>query len=218
MARKPITEHINIEASLRRSGFKCICGVDEAGRGPLAGPVVAAAVVLPGRLLIDGLTDSKLLSAEKREEIYEQLLAEEDVHTAIGIMDHTVIDRINILQASLRAMRKAVSEIGCDPDVLLVDGNFTVPNVTLPQYAVIHGDRRCPSISAASIIAKVTRDRIMDHYAELHPQFTFRKHRGYSTPEHFRELREHGPCEIHRRSYAPVAQILAQYELFVKES
>lgn len=206
---------IDIEQMLCDRGYKYICGVDEAGRGPLAGPVVAAAVILPPGHRIDGLTDSKLLTAEKRDRLFEEL-AEDAVVTAVGIMDHTAIDTMNILRASLMAMRKAVLDLSQTPDVVLVDGNFPVPNLTQPQYAIIKGDRRCRAIAAASIIAKVTRDRIMSRYQEIFPHFSFATHKGYSTPEHLRELREHGPCDIHRKSFGPVSEILNQYELFSK--
>lgn len=204
---------IDIESMLRERGYTHICGVDEAGRGPLAGPVVAAAVILPMDCGIEGLTDSKLLTPDKRDRLFEEL-AEESIVAAVGIMDHTDIDTMNILRASLMAMRKAVLDLRQTPDVVLVDGNFPVPNLTQAQYAIVKGDRRCRAIAAASIVAKVTRDRIMTRYQEIYPQFSFAAHKGYSTAEHLRELREHGPCEIHRRSFRPVTELLDQYELF----
>ncbi|MCB2230006.1 ribonuclease HII [bacterium] len=206
---------INIEQMLRDKGYKYICGVDEAGRGPLAGPVVAAAVILPLDCAIEGLTDSKLLTADRRDHLFEELV-EDSVVSAVGIMDHNDIDTMNILRASLMAMRKAVLDLSQKPDVVLVDGSFAVPNLSQPQYAIIKGDRRCQAIAAASIIAKVTRDRIMSRYEEIYPHFSFAAHKGYPTAEHLRELREHGPCDIHRRSFRPVAEILEQYELFTK--
>lgn len=201
-----------IEQSLIDQGHKCICGVDEAGRGPLAGPVVAAAVILPDNCVIDGLNDSKLLTKLRRDDIFEQI-ATSDIPCAVGIMNSTDIDTMNILRASLMAMRKAVMDLKIDPDVVLVDGNFPIPKLNQPQYAIVKGDSRCKSIAAASIIAKVTRDRIMEKYQAMYPRFSFATHKGYSTPEHLRELKEHGPTDIHRRSFRPIAELLEQYEL-----
>ena len=133
---------------------------------------------------------------------------------AVGIVDHESIDRINILRASLAAMRKAVMDLRQAPDFVLVDGNYTIPNVIQPQLAIVGGDRRCQSIAAASIVAKVTRDRIMDRFEALYPSYSFATHKGYPTPAHLRELREHGPCEIHRRSFKPIAELADEYTLF----
>jgi len=202
-----------IEITLRSKRYRAICGVDEVGRGPLAGPVVAAAVILPDGAEIEGLDDSKKLSAQRREQIV-RLLMEAEVPSSVGIIDNEGIDKINILKASLMAMRKAVSMLTPAPDFVLVDGQYTIPNLSLPQYAIVHGDSRCRSIAAASIVAKVTRDRIMDRYESMYPDFSFSRHKGYPTPEHLKELREHGPCDIHRRSFRPVAEVLDQYALF----
>lgn len=201
-----------IEASLYDKGYQRIIGVDEAGRGPLAGPVVAAAVVLPPDVEIDGLDDSKKLTARRREELFDEIAASGAVCT-IGIIDNATIDKLNILKASLLAMRKAVTAPEQTPDIILVDGSFTIPNVSIPQMAIVRGDSLCRSISAASIIAKVTRDRIMDKYQELYPDFTFASHRGYPTKKHIEELREFGPTEIHRRSYRPVMEAMKQITL-----
>jgi len=200
-------EPFAIEQMLSGKGYDSACGVDEVGRGPLAGPVVAAAVIMPLDLSIDGLDDSKKLSAAKREKIFE-LIANLELPCAIGIIDCECIDRINIHKASLMAMRKAIMDLKQSPDVVLVDGKFTVPNISQPQFAVVNGDAICKSISAASIIAKVTRDKIMDHYQALYPSFSFSKHKGYPTAAHLEELREFGPCEIHRRSFKPVAELI----------
>lgn len=200
-------EPFAIETMLFDKGYHSICGVDEVGRGPLAGPVVAAAVIMPPDLQIDGLDDSKKLSAAKREKIFE-LIANLELPCAIGIIDNECIDRINIHKASLMAMRKAVMDLKQTPEIVLVDGKFTVPNISQPQFAVINGDAICKSISAASIIAKVTRDKIMDHYQALYPSFSFSKHKGYPTAAHLDELRLSGPCEIHRRSFKPVAELI----------
>ena len=201
-----------IESSLREKGFRAICGVDEAGRGPLAGPVVAAAVILPEDCDIVGINDSKQLTKLRRDAIFEEI-ANSNILCAIGIMTSTDIDSINILRASLMAMRKAVMDLKADPDIVLVDGTFAIPNLRQQQYAIVKGDSRCKSIAAASIVAKVTRDRIMEKFQAIYPSFSFATHKGYSTPEHLRELKEHGPTDIHRRSFRPVAEVLEQYEL-----
>lgn len=202
------------ESGLFERGFDRVCGVDEAGRGPLAGPVVAAAVILPDGYELEGLNDSKKLSASQRETVFQQIISS-NLICAVGVIQHGDIDRINIHKASLMAMRKAVTELSEAPDVVLVDGKFTVPKLTVPQYAVVGGDRYCRAIAAASIVAKVTRDQIMDRYQEMYPQFSFAHHKGYPTPLHLKELREHGPTEIHRKSYRPVADLLdEQYALF----
>lgn len=202
----------DIEAWLASQGFKAICGVDEAGRGPLAGPVVAAAVIFPTDAVISRLDDSKKLSAKVRQEVFEQI-AKAGMICAVGIIDHQAIDSLNIHHASLLAMRKAISDLSSSPDFVLVDGNFTVPHLSHPQYALVDGDARCRSVAAASVVAKVTRDRIMDHYQEIFPNFSFSEHRGYPTPEHLRELRDHGPTDIHRRTFRPVAEAVKQYAL-----
>ncbi|MEW6051959.1 MAG: ribonuclease HII [Candidatus Zixiibacteriota bacterium] len=203
----------DIEQSLYQKGCGAICGVDEVGRGPLAGPVVAAAVILPKGCEIEGLDDSKKLTPSQRDELFEEIVGR-DLPCAIGIMDHETIDKVNILRASLMAMRKAVAELKQSPEFILVDGTFPIPNLPQPQLAVVGGDGRCKAIAAASIIAKVTRDRIMDHYQELYPSFSFSTHKGYPTPLHLKELDEYGPCDIHRKSFKPVARYLKGYALF----
>jgi ribonuclease HII len=206
-------EHWPIEDMLHRKACGSVCGVDEAGRGPLAGPVVAAAVVLPAGIELDGLDDSKKLTPLRREHVFEQIVAL-DLPCSVGVIDHGTIDRVNILKASLLAMRKAVMSLKQRPDFVLVDGKHPIPNITQPQFAVVAGDSRCRSIAAASVVAKVTRDRIMDRYQGMYPSFSFASHKGYPTAAHLAELKEHGPCEIHRRSYRPVAEILSQHVLF----
>jgi len=205
-----------IEDKLRENGYADIVGVDEAGRGPLAGPVVAAAVILPADFEIDGIDDSKKLSALNREKAFDRIVSSEAAY-AVGIVDNEMIDRINILRASMRAMTQAVAKLNCREPFILIDGHLPVPNLEYPQLAVIEGDGCCPSIAAASIIAKVTRDRIMDHYANLYPQFSFSRHKGYATPNHMRELKENGPTPIHRQSYRPVHAILNEPELALAE-
>ena len=199
-----------MEEQLYDQSFGSVCGVDEAGRGPLAGPVVAAAVIIPHDCQLDGLDDSKKLSPVRRQQLFDEIV-DKDLICSVGIIDHECIDRINILQASLMAMRKAVMDLKQSPDFLLIDGIYTIPNVTFPQYAVVKGDSRCRAIAAASIVAKVTRDRIMDKYEALYPSFSFAQHKGYPTAKHMEELREHGPTEIHRRSFRPVAELLEEY-------
>ncbi len=203
----------HLEQMLADKGYETICGVDEVGRGPLAGPVVAAAVIMPPSIAIEGLTDSKKLSPRQRERIFEEIV-EMGLVCAVGVIDHECIDRMNILKASLMAMRKAVMDLKLSPDIILVDGNYPIPNVEQPQFTVVGGDRQCQSISAASIVAKITRDRIMDKYEALFPSFSFAKHKGYPTSEHLEELREHGPSDIHRKSFKPVAELVNNYALF----
>lgn len=184
---------------------KTPAGVDEAGRGPLAGPVVAAAVILPESFTIVGLDDSKKLTHLQRVKILD-LIITYAVDLAVGIVDHEAIDSINILRASLRAMEIAVNNLGRKPDFLLIDGNQRT-SLLIPQETVIKGDSRCCSIAAASIVAKVRRDEIMDEYHELYPEYNFRSHKGYPTKEHLEAIRKHGPCPIHRRSFRGVLVI-----------
>ena len=206
-------DYTQLEQMLADKGHRAICGVDEVGRGPLAGPVVAAAVILPPDVEIIGVDDSKKLSPAKREKVFQQI-ADLGLPCAVGIIDNECIDKMNILKASLMAMRKAVQDLEEIPEFVLVDGNMPIPKIDIPQYAIVGGDRRCRSISAASVVAKVTRDRIMDRYEVLYPDFSFSTHKGYGTRAHLKELKEHGPCEIHRRSFKPVAELVEEYVLF----
>lgn len=187
--------------------FKLVAGVDEAGRGPLAGPVTAAAVILKAGALIEGLKDSKRLSAKSREILFDSITAN-SISVSVGIIDIDEIDRLNILNASLKAMRLALNKLVAPPDVIYVDGNRTIPGIEIKQYPVIRGDSKIPSIMAASIIAKVTRDRIMVNYSKKHKGYGFERHKGYPTREHLKALKEFGPCPIHRRSFAPVREII----------
>ncbi len=198
-----------MEEMLTAKGYESICGVDEVGRGPLAGPVVAAAVIIPQGIIIEGLNDSKKLSPARREILFEDIINSKAI-CAIGIIDNESIDTLNILRASLMAMRKAVSELSISPDFVLVDGNQPIPQITFPQFSIISGDSLCKSIQAASIIAKVTRDRIMCNYEKLYPTFSFSKHKGYPTPEHLSELKQFGLTDIHRKSFKPVAEIVQE--------
>lgn len=193
-----------IEDKLRSRG-KIPAGIDEAGRGPLAGPVVAAAVILPKNFELDGINDSKKLNNTKRLILYNKLIEELDCY-AIGIIEPQEIDKINILRASLKAMKIAVNNLEKSPDYLLVDGNHRIP-MPIPQELIIKGDGKCTSIAAASIIAKVTRDRIMENYHNEYPQYNFTKHKGYPTKEHIEALKKFGACPIHRRSYSRVLNI-----------
>jgi len=209
---KMLPDLTRLEESLRKKGFNYIAGVDEVGRGPLAGPVVAAAVIFPPGVTVEGLDDSKKLSARRRDILFDEIAASGAI-CSVGIIDNFTIDRINILKASLMAMRKAVVSLARKPEFIIVDGIYTIPNVDIPQLAIAGGDALRNSISAASIIAKVTRDRIMDRYEELYPDFAFATHRGYPTKQHLDELMQYGPTEIHRRSFRPVEEALKQTSL-----
>lgn len=186
------------EAALRKN-YPILCGIDEAGRGPLAGPVCAAACVLPEGLVIEGLNDSKKLSEKRREALYEQITTQA-VAWAVCLVDEAVIDEINILQATFRAMRGAVAKLGLQPDLCLVDGNRD-PGLGLPTRTVVKGDASCASVAAASILAKVTRDRLMYAYDELYPGYGFAVHKGYGTQAHYAAIQQLGLCPIHRRSF-----------------
>ena len=176
-----------------------IAGIDEVGRGPLAGPVCACAVILPSDHLILWLNDSKKLSAKKRESLYEVIMAEA-VSIGMAMEPPEVIDDINILQATYSSMRKAVMSMKVQPDFLLNDA-VTIPGIEIPQCPIIHGDATSVSIAAASIIAKVTRDRLMEEYDALYPMYGFARNKGYGTAEHIAALKKYGPCPIHRRSF-----------------
>ncbi len=203
----------NIEETMSQKGYQAICGVDEVGRGPLAGPVVAAALIMPMDLEIEGLDDSKKLTHLQRVRIFEEIV-DLGLICSIGAIDNEDIDKINIHKASLMAMRKAVTGLKQAPDFILVDGKFTIPNINYPQLAIVSGDSRCKAIAAASIVAKVTRDRMMDKMQALYPAFSFAKHKGYPTQAHLEELEASGPCEIHRKSFKPVAKYIDDYALF----
>lgn len=195
------------ERRLRAFGVSTIAGVDEAGRGALAGPVVAAAVVLPEKFRHRRLNDSKQLLPERREEIYHELVEGGAIAWAVGIVDSIEIDSINILRATHKAMRAAIEALTPEPDHVLIDGLPVVP-FPFPQTAIIEGDSLSLSIAAASVIAKVTRDTIMRDFCARFPEYCFSQHKGYGTELHLIKLHEHGPCPIHRRSFEPVAQPL----------
>jgi ribonuclease HII len=192
------------EKKAREQGFSIIAGIDEAGRGPLAGPVVSAAVILPDSFSIPGITDSKKLTPKKRDKFYQEIY-DQAVSIGVGIVEPDEIDRINILQAALLSMKLAADELTPQPDFLLIDGKFTIPS-DLPQQAVIKGDSLSISIGAASIIAKVTRDRIMEKYHKEYPQYGFSGHKGYPTKAHKEAVKKFGPCPIHRRTFKGVKE------------
>ena len=188
-----------IEDSLRANGYELICGVDEAGRGPLAGPVCAAAVILPRDAEIPGLNDSKKLSDKKRRELYP-IIKEKALCYGIGFASHEEIDQINILQATYLAMERALSQLTITPQQVLIDGN-RAKDFGLPVRTVVHGDSLSMSIAAASVLAKVTRDDLMLEMAKEYPQYGFEIHKGYGTKAHYEALRTYGACPIHRNSF-----------------
>ena len=195
------------EIALRARGCQHIAGIDEAGRGPLAGPVVAAAAILPEGFRHDALDDSKKLTERQRERIYAELTSREDIVWAAAIVHSDEVDRLNILRATHEAMRRAVAALTVAPGHVLIDG-LPVRPFPIEQTALVGGDGLSFSIAAASVIAKVTRDRIMVAMDAQHPGYDFARHKGYGTPQHLARLRAHGPCPIHRRSFLPVAQML----------
>lgn len=194
------------EKKATEKGYKQIAGIDEAGRGPLAGPVVSAAVILPMAFPVEGVIDSKKLSAKKRFRLYQEIYSHA-VSVGIGIVDAVEIDRINILQASLLAMSMATDNLRPQPECLLIDGPFRIPS-DLPQKPIAKGDTLSVSIAAASIVAKVTRDRLMERYHEYYPQFDFSRHKGYPTRAHKVAIRKFGYCPIHRKSFRGVKEYL----------
>jgi ribonuclease HII len=191
----------------RLCGYRRIAGIDEAGRGPLAGPVVAAAVILPTRCRLSGVNDSKQLSESERERLYDEIF-KKAVGVGIGSADAGEIDRLNILEATRLAMRRALEALKPSPDYLLVDA-VTIPGMYVPLRPIIKGDALCVSIAAASIIAKVSRDRLMMTYHQLFPEYDFLSHKGYGTATHLERLARHGPCSIHRYTFAPVQGVIS---------
>ena len=195
-----MSELWNFEHAAMEEGFSLICGVDEAGRGPLAGPVCAAAVILPPDLELEGLNDSKKLSEKRREALYP-LICEQALAYGIAFASEQEIDELNILQATFLAMRRAVGQLGQKPDLALVDGNREPDFGDIPVRTIIKGDSRSANIAAASILAKVMRDRFMLEQDAVYPKYGFAVHKGYGTQKHYAALREFGPCPIHRRSF-----------------
>jgi len=182
-----------------KKGYNYVCGVDEAGRGPLCGPVVAAAVILPKYAHIEGVNDSKKLSEKKREKLFDDIM-ENAVAVGIGMSDVDVIEKINILGATKEAMKEAISNLNIKPDYVLIDGNQDI-NIDIDRQTVVSGDARSESIAAASIIAKVTRDRMLKQYDEMYPKYGFAKHKGYGTKAHIEAIKEYGLTPIHRPSF-----------------
>lgn len=184
----------------RHPEIQYICGIDEAGRGPLAGPVVVASVIMPRNSMIEGVNDSKKVSEKKREVLYEKIM-EEAISYGIGIIDQKEIDEINILEATKKGLTTSLKELSTKPDVILVDALKEINTLEIPYQSIIKGDALCYSISAASILAKVTRDRIMRQWDEIYPQYGFEKHKGYGTQMHIEAIKEYGLCPIHRKSF-----------------
>lgn len=188
------------ENKLYNENIKYICGIDEAGRGPLAGPVVVGAVILPENSFIEGVNDSKKVSEKKREKIYEKII-EEAIAYSVGIVDQKTIDDINILNATKLGVKLALEGLTQRPDVIMVDALNNIDTLGIPYISVVKGDAKNYCIAAASIIAKVTRDRIMRQWDEVYPIYGFSKHKGYGTAEHIRIIKENGPCILHRKTF-----------------
>lgn len=193
-----------IDTEFLDKGYKFIAGIDEAGRGPLAGPVVASAVIFPSKTFIDGIDDSKKLTPPERDRLFN-IIKDNALSVGIGIIPSEVIDKINILEATKMAMNYAISNLTVPPDLLIIDG-ITPIESPIKQFTIKNGDSLSHSIAAASIIAKVTRDRLMLEYDIKYPQYLFARHKGYGTPEHIKRIKEFGPCEIHRRSFTGVKE------------
>ena len=188
------------EKAAVNSGFSCICGVDEAGRGPLAGPVCAAAVVLPEGAVIEGLDDSKKLTEKKREKLYDVIKKTAVAYSvAYGTLEE--IETVNILEATYLAMNRAIEGLSVKPDFALIDGNRVPRGIKIPCETIVKGDSKSMSVAAASVLAKVTRDRLMLEYDKKYPEYNFKKHKGYGTKEHTELIKQYGPCEIHRLSF-----------------
>ena len=195
-----LTKLKEYETKLYKDGLKYIAGIDEAGRGPLAGPVVVGVAIMKPESFIEGVNDSKKVSEKKRELLYEQI-TNEAIDWAVGIVDQNEIDKINILNATKKALTMAISNLKIKPERILVDALEHIDTCKIPYTSIIKGDAKIYSISAASIIAKVTRDRIMREYDEIYPQYGFSTHKGYGTSKHIQAIREYGPCPLHRRSF-----------------
>ena len=188
------------EKAAVNSGFSCICGGDEAGRGPLAGPVCAAAVILPEGAVIEGLDDSKKLTEKKREGLYD-IIKETAVAYSVAYGTLEEIETVNILEATYLAMNRAIEGLSVKPDFALIDGNRVPRGIKIPCETIVKGDSKSMSVAAASVLAKVTRDRLMLEYDKKYPEYNFKKHKGYGTKEHTELIKQYGPCEIHRLSF-----------------
>lgn len=203
MKEKEIERLINlkqIEKDLYEKGFKNICGIDEAGRGPLAGPVVVAGAIMPKDSMIEGVNDSKKVSEKKREKLYD-LIIEEAISYSVAIIGQDVVDDINILNATKAGVTQVVEGLDVRPDLIVVDALTHIDTKGVPYESIIKGDAKCYNIAAASILAKVTRDRIMRQWDEVYPQYGFVQHKGYGTAKHIAAIKEFGLCPIHRRSF-----------------
>ena len=188
------------ENNLHSTGLKYIAGIDEAGRGPLAGPVVVGIAIMKPDSFIEGVNDSKKISEKKREQLYEQIISEA-IDWTVGIVDQKEIDEINILNATKKALHMAISNLKVKPDRILVDALEHIDTYGIPYTSIIKGDAKIYSISVASIIAKVTRDRIMQKYDEIYPEYGFSGHKGYGTAKHIQAIKEYGPCSLHRKTF-----------------
>ena len=188
------------EEIYNKENVKYICGIDEAGRGPLAGPVVVASVIMPKDSMIEGVNDSKKVSEKKREKLYEEI-TNTAIAWGVGIIDQREIDEINILNATKKGLTNSLKELEIKPDLILVDALTNIDTLGIPYRSIIKGDAKSYSIAAASIIAKVTRDRIMRQWDELYPEYCFEKHKGYGTKMHIDAIKKYGPCPLHRKSF-----------------
>lgn len=195
-----LTNLKQIEKELYNKGFDKICGIDEAGRGPLAGPVVVAGVIMPQDSIIEGVNDSKKVSEKKREKLYD-LIIEEAISYSVAIIGQDVIDDINILNATKKGVEEVVKGLDVKPDLIIVDALTHINTQGIPYDSIIKGDAKCYNIAAASILAKVTRDRIMRQWDEIYPQYGFSSHKGYGTAKHIQAIKEYGPCPIHRNTF-----------------
>ena len=195
-----LTNLKSMEKELYDKGFEYICGIDEAGRGPLAGPVVVAGVIMPKDSMIEGVNDSKKVSEKKREKLYDVIL-EEAISYSVAVIGQDVIDDINILNATKQGVTTVVEELDVKPNLILVDALTHINTKGIPYDSIIKGDAKCYNIAAASIIAKVTRDRIMREWDEIYPQYGFINHKGYGTAKHIEAIKEYGPCPIHRKTF-----------------
>ena len=201
--RGSMAAQLELEEMAFQNGYQVVAGVDEAGRGPIAGPVVAAACIMPRGLIIEGIGDSKKLNSKQRQELYSKLVSHPDINFAVGIVEHQQIDLMNILQASLKAMAIAVKNLTINPEFLLIDGN-QIPNIQTPAKAVIKGDSLSQIIAAASIIAKYLRDQMMMQFHFEWPRYGFDQHKGYATKLHIQSIDKYGICPIHRQSFEPI--------------
>lgn len=210
--QKNVLNLYQFEEELYDAGFQTICGVDEAGRGPLAGPVVVAACILPPFLRIEGINDSKQLSQKKREELYK-IIVKNALEYKIVFVDVEAVDDLNIYQATKKGMLEAIASLKQTPDHVLIDA-MPLNELQMEHTSIIHGDARCASIAAASILAKVTRDNYMEKMDIKYPNYGFKKHKGYGTKLHIHALEKYGPCPIHRKTYAPVSKYYSKQMAF----